>query len=83
MYDATVNGLPGGTSNGSSREFVPDRLVNPLRVARRRREQVDDQQIDPLIQDVGRFLDERPQAFRLSLFPGDTISMIATTFPRP
>src|SRR5208337_126571 len=42
-------------------EIVPDRLVNALGVAGRRREKVHDEQIHPLIEDVGRFLDKGPK----------------------
>ena len=42
-------------------EFVPDRLVDPLRVPRARREQVDHQQMNPLAKQVGRLLDQRPK----------------------
>ncbi len=59
-------------------EFVPNRLVNTLGVAGRRREKVHDEQIHSLIEDVGRFLDKGPDrgaavlvAWRKDLDDGD------------
>src|SRR5271157_1026687 len=53
--------LVGRRYEGLVAEFVPYRLVNALGVAGRRREKVHDEQIHPLIEDVGRFLDKGPK----------------------
>ena len=46
-----------------------DRLVNPLGVAGRWREEVHDEQVHPLVEDVGRLLDERPDRMPTVLVP--------------
>ena len=62
-------------------DLIPNRLMEALRVAVGRREQINHQQVDAMPDQVGCLADERSCALELVLSPGDTISMTATTSP--
>jgi len=47
--------------------------------SRGRGKEINNEQVDALVQQFGRLLDERAQGVAAALLPGETISIIATT----